>query len=117
EEARVAVVPGEAFGAPGYARLSYALGDDDLAGGVTRNATLLGGGAPAALGLPGRQVRLRHGHGRGRLVPVDQGQDQGPRSLRGCGPEPELGDMQLASAAGGHARLLVGRPGVVGNLP
>jgi len=30
DEARVAIVPGEAFGAPGYARLSYALGDDDL---------------------------------------------------------------------------------------
>ena len=36
EEAEVAVVPGEAFGAPGYFRLSYALGDDDLAEGITR---------------------------------------------------------------------------------
>jgi aspartate aminotransferase len=42
EEAEVAVVPGEAFGAPGYFRLSYALGDDDLAEGVTRLAKLLG---------------------------------------------------------------------------
>ncbi len=42
EEAAVAIVPGEAFGAPGYARLSYALGDDDLAEGVTRIAKLLG---------------------------------------------------------------------------
>jgi aspartate aminotransferase len=41
EEARVAIVPGEAFGAPGYARLSYALGDDDLAEGVARIAKLL----------------------------------------------------------------------------
>jgi aspartate/methionine/tyrosine aminotransferase len=41
EEARVAIVPGEAFGAPGHARLSYALGDDDLAEGVTRIAKLL----------------------------------------------------------------------------
>jgi aspartate/methionine/tyrosine aminotransferase len=41
EEARVAIVPGEAFGAPGYARLSYALGDDDLAEGITRIAKLL----------------------------------------------------------------------------
>jgi aspartate aminotransferase len=41
EEARVAIVPGEAFGAPGYARLSYALGDDDLVEGVTRIAKLL----------------------------------------------------------------------------
>ena len=36
EEARVAVVPGEAFGAPGHARLSFALADDALADGVTR---------------------------------------------------------------------------------
>ncbi|MCC5949160.1 MAG: pyridoxal phosphate-dependent aminotransferase [Nitriliruptoraceae bacterium] len=40
-EAKVAVVPGEAFGAPGYARLSYALGDDDLVEGVGRIAELL----------------------------------------------------------------------------
>ncbi|HSK24839.1 MAG TPA: pyridoxal phosphate-dependent aminotransferase [Egicoccus sp.] len=36
EEAKVALVPGEAFGAPGYARLSYALGDNDLAEGIGR---------------------------------------------------------------------------------
>jgi aspartate/methionine/tyrosine aminotransferase len=42
DEAEVAVVPGEAFGAPGYFRLSYALGDDDLAEGVGRLAALLG---------------------------------------------------------------------------
>jgi aspartate/methionine/tyrosine aminotransferase len=42
DEAEVAVVPGEAFGAPGYFRLSYALGDDDLVEGVTRMAKLLG---------------------------------------------------------------------------
>ena len=30
------MVPGEAFGAPGYLRLSFALGDDDLVDGVTR---------------------------------------------------------------------------------
>ncbi len=41
EEAEVAIVPGEAFGAPGYARLSYALGDDDLARGVGRIAEVL----------------------------------------------------------------------------
>ncbi|WP_405742860.1 pyridoxal phosphate-dependent aminotransferase [Streptomyces sp. NBC_01525] len=43
EEAEVAVVPGEAFGTPGYLRLSYALGDDDLAEGVTRIQELLAG--------------------------------------------------------------------------
>lgn len=36
EEAQVAVVPGEAFGAPGYIRLGYALGDEDLVEGVER---------------------------------------------------------------------------------
>ena len=41
EVAKVAVVPGEAFGAPGYARLSFALGDDDLGEGVRRIADLL----------------------------------------------------------------------------
>ena len=41
DEAKVAVVPGEAFGAPGYARLAYALGDDDLIEGVSRINALL----------------------------------------------------------------------------
>ncbi|MEU4696890.1 pyridoxal phosphate-dependent aminotransferase [Nonomuraea dietziae] len=41
EEAEVAVVPGEAFGTPGYFRLSYALGDDDLVEGVSRLQKLL----------------------------------------------------------------------------
>jgi aspartate/methionine/tyrosine aminotransferase len=41
EEAEVAIVPGEAFGPSGYARLSYALGDDDLVEGVGRLQSLL----------------------------------------------------------------------------
>jgi aspartate/methionine/tyrosine aminotransferase len=41
EHAEVAVVPGEAFGTPGYFRLSYALGDDDLRTGVERMGALL----------------------------------------------------------------------------
>ena len=41
DEAEVALVPGEAFGTPGYFRMSYALGDDDLAEGVSRVAKLL----------------------------------------------------------------------------
>ncbi len=36
DKVEVAVVPGEAFGSPGYLRLSYALGDDDLVEGVSR---------------------------------------------------------------------------------
>ena len=41
DEAEVAVVPGEAFGTPGYFRMSYALGDADLEEGVTRIGKLL----------------------------------------------------------------------------
>ncbi len=41
DEAEVAVVPGEAFGTPGYFRLSYALGDADLEEGIARVAKLL----------------------------------------------------------------------------
>ncbi len=44
DEVRVAIVPGEAFGAPGYARMSYALGDADLVEGVERIAAVLGEG-------------------------------------------------------------------------
>ncbi|MCI1659970.1 pyridoxal phosphate-dependent aminotransferase [Bifidobacterium psychraerophilum] len=36
EEAHVAAVPGEAFGAPGYLRFSYALSDEDLIEGMRR---------------------------------------------------------------------------------
>ncbi|MGY1825467.1 pyridoxal phosphate-dependent aminotransferase [Blastococcus sp. SYSU DS0541] len=41
DQAEVAVVPGEAFGTPGYIRMSYALGDDDLVEGVSRLQRLL----------------------------------------------------------------------------
>ena len=41
EQAEVAVVPGEAFGPSGFIRMSYALGDADLAEGVQRMAALL----------------------------------------------------------------------------
>ena len=44
DEVEVAVVPGEAFGTPGYLRLSYALGDADLIEGATRIANLLSEG-------------------------------------------------------------------------
>lgn len=43
DEIEVAVVPGEAFGAPGHLRLSYALSDDDLVEGLTRMQRLLAG--------------------------------------------------------------------------
>jgi aspartate/methionine/tyrosine aminotransferase len=35
-QAKVAFVPGEAFGAPGYARFSFAMGDDAMAEGIRR---------------------------------------------------------------------------------
>ena len=43
DQADVAVVPGEAFGTPGYVRMSYALGDADLERGVARMAQVLKG--------------------------------------------------------------------------
>ena len=36
DKALVAAVPGEAFGPSGYLRFSYALGDDQLAEGMSR---------------------------------------------------------------------------------
>lgn len=41
DQAKVAAVPGEAFGPSGYLRFSYALGDEDLLEGVTRIQNLL----------------------------------------------------------------------------
>ena len=41
ERAEVAVVPGEAFGTPGYLRLSYALSDEDIRTGLSRMADVL----------------------------------------------------------------------------
>jgi aspartate aminotransferase len=41
DEAKVAVVPGEAFGAPGYARLSFAAADEAIEEGLQRIAKLL----------------------------------------------------------------------------
>ncbi len=42
EEVKVAFVPGEAFGAPGCGRFSYALADEDLAEGMARLAKFFG---------------------------------------------------------------------------
>lgn len=44
EQANVAIVPGEAFGAPGYARLSFALSDDDLIEGIERIGAMVARG-------------------------------------------------------------------------
>src|SRR5690606_31154473 len=41
EEAEVAAVPGEAFGAPGHLRFSYALADEDIVEGIDRVIALL----------------------------------------------------------------------------
>ncbi|MGH7692925.1 MAG: aminotransferase class I/II-fold pyridoxal phosphate-dependent enzyme, partial [Candidatus Dormibacteria bacterium] len=44
DEAKVAVVPGEAFGAPGHLRLSYALAEPQLEEGMARIRSLLAAG-------------------------------------------------------------------------
>ena len=44
EEIKVALVPGEAFDGPGYCRMAFALGDDDLGEGVQRIADLVARG-------------------------------------------------------------------------
>jgi aspartate/methionine/tyrosine aminotransferase len=44
ETIKIAVVPGEAFGTPGFFRLSYALGDADLVEGLERFAGLVAAG-------------------------------------------------------------------------
>jgi aspartate/methionine/tyrosine aminotransferase len=44
ESIEIAVVPGEAFGAPGFFRLSCALGDEDLAEGLERLAKFVAAG-------------------------------------------------------------------------
>ena len=44
EEAKVALVPGEAFDGPGYCRMAFALSDEDLEEGVSRLADLIGRG-------------------------------------------------------------------------
>ena len=43
DRAKVAFVPGEAFGLPRYARFSFALGDDDLREGINRLASFVNG--------------------------------------------------------------------------
>jgi len=44
DEIKVALVPGEAFDGPGYCRMAFALGDDDLGEGVQRIADLVARG-------------------------------------------------------------------------
>ncbi len=44
-EAKIAFVPGEAFGSPGYGRFSFALADDDLVEGMERLARFVAGDA------------------------------------------------------------------------
>ena len=45
ETVKIAVMPGEAFGAPGYFRFSYALSDDELEEGLARFSELVAGGS------------------------------------------------------------------------
>ena len=57
------MVPGEAFGTPGYFRLSYALGDEDLATGVTRMADLLARGPLSSASVAATRVSPLRGGG------------------------------------------------------
>jgi aspartate/methionine/tyrosine aminotransferase len=41
DQANVALVPGESFGAPGYLRLSYAVGEEEIRRGVAAIADLM----------------------------------------------------------------------------
>jgi aspartate/methionine/tyrosine aminotransferase len=41
EDAGVALVPGESFGAPGFLRLSYAVGKDEIERGMARISSLI----------------------------------------------------------------------------
>ena len=72
EEARVAFVPGEAFGAPGYGRFSYALSDEDLVRGIERLGELFARGerlimarilvTETALARRGLELMAKAGH-------------------------------------------------------
>ena len=63
DEAEVAVVPGEAFGTPGYLRLSYALGDADLERG-RRPDGRAARRDPMRRGRPWPPAGVGAGHGR-----------------------------------------------------
>ena len=64
DEGHVAAVPGEAFGAPGYLRFSYALADDDLVevhqahGKEHRDRHMLAGAGDADFAADGKAHRL-----------------------------------------------------------
>ena len=87
---KVAIVPGEAFGAPGYARLSFALGDDDLGEGVGRIADFSLDGAPAPT-LPRPRARLTLGCAMTKRVLVaEELAERGLDSMRAAGLEVDV---------------------------
>ena len=77
------MVPGEAFGAPGHFRMSYALSDDDLEEGVRRLASLFaeararGAGAGTGRSVAGR--RRRGWRGRRRRCSTERRESEGTR--------------------------------------
>ena len=88
--AKVAIVPGEAFGAPGYARLSFALGDDDLGEGVRRIADLPGSARksrPVASSAHGTARPRQRTARRSRPRSDDRGRSRRRRADRALGPE------------------------------
>ena len=94
EEAEVAVVPGEAFGTPGYLRLSYALGDEDLVEGVCRIQKLLA----EATGLTSRATAPRarptyeFPYGVPPFLMCEQDHVRGKRYRDGAGVRQDPGD-------------------------
>ena len=105
---KVAVVPGEAFGAPGYFRLSYALGDDDLAEGLGR---LVG---PRRGGLSAARLSLRSEEKGGdvaRVLVTEQIAEAGLAELRRAGHEVDvrlgLSPAELREALRGAHALII----------
>ena len=102
DEAKVAIVPGEAFGAPGYARISFALGDDAIVEGIERIAKLLGPNS-------GRTCR------RASLEPAclvaEQLAESGLEAMRVAGLEVDeqldLSPAELLEAVRGAAALVI----------
>ena len=90
-------MPGEAFGAPGYFRLSYALGDDDLVEGLER----LAASGRRGLSLRGFDLGLEDqtkGSQVARVLVTEEIADSGLQELRNAGHEV---DIQLGLVARG----------------
>ena len=121
EEVEVAVVPGEAFGTPGYVRMSYALGDDDLVEGVTRLHQLLGRGHARLSTASAGPARAAEGPPAPALHRVAAAGDAARAGRRARGPaagRPGRGGRRPpARAAGDRRARLVPVPAAVRRGP